>query len=63
VFLITSQTEGLGTTILDAFACRVPVVATKGGGIPEIVKESEPGLLAEIYDTEKLASTNVDPNT
>jgi glycosyltransferase involved in cell wall biosynthesis len=55
VFLITSQTEGLGTTILDAFACRVPVVATKGGGIPELVKESETGLLAEIYDTEQLA--------
>ncbi|HSI91311.1 MAG TPA: glycosyltransferase family 4 protein [Adhaeribacter sp.] len=55
VFLITSQTEGLGTTILDAFACRVPVVATKGGGIPEIVKEGETGLLAEIYDTQQLA--------
>ncbi|MFC5268999.1 glycosyltransferase family 4 protein [Adhaeribacter terreus] len=55
VFLITSQTEGLGTTILDAFACRVPVVATRGGGIPEIVKESETGLLANVYDTKQLA--------
>ncbi|MBK0401374.1 glycosyltransferase family 4 protein [Adhaeribacter sp. BT258] len=55
VFLITSQTEGLGTTILDAFACRVPVVATRGGGIPEIVKEGETGLLANVYDTEQLA--------
>lgn len=55
VFLITSQTEGLGTTILDAFACRVPVVATKGGGIPEIVRNGETGLLADIYGTEQLA--------
>src|SRR5688572_15599308 len=55
IFLITSQTEGLGTTILDAFACHVPVVATKGGVIPEIVKAEETGLLAEIYDAEKLA--------
>lgn len=54
VFLITSQTEGLGTTILDAFACRVPVVATKGGGIPEIVHHEKTGLLAEIYDTNTL---------
>ena len=54
-FLITSKTEGLGTTILDAFACRVPVVATKGGGIPEIVKEGKTGLLAEVADYKQLA--------
>lgn len=54
VFLITSKTEGLGTTILDAFACHVPVVATKGGGIPEIVKDGETGLLAEIHDAKTL---------
>ena len=56
IFLITSKTEGLGTTILDAFACHVPVVATKGGGIPEIVKAEETGLLAGIRDVEKLAA-------
>jgi glycosyltransferase involved in cell wall biosynthesis len=55
VFLITSQTEGLGTTILDAFACRVPVVATRGGGIPETVKEGETGLLANVHDAAHLA--------
>ncbi len=56
IFLITSQTEGLGTTILDAFACKVPVVATKGGGIPEIVKDEETGLLAEIHDAQNLTN-------
>lgn len=55
VFLITSKTEGLGTSILDAFACEVPVVATRAGGIPEIVKHEKTGLLADIKDAEKLA--------
>ncbi len=55
VMLITSETEGLGTTILDAFACRVPVVATEAGGIPEIVKERETGLLAPVKRPDVLA--------
>ncbi len=55
LMLVTSKTEGLGTTILDAFACGVPVVATKAGGIPEIVIHEHTGLLAEIKDSEKLA--------
>ena len=56
VFLITSETEGLGTTILDAFACHVPVVATAGGGIPEIVKQNKTGMLAAVRDAEMLAT-------
>ncbi len=55
VFLITSETEGLGTTILDAFACRVPVVATAAGGIPEIVVHEHTGLLASVKDSVSLA--------
>ncbi len=55
VFLITSSQEGLGTTILDAFCNRVPVVATAGGGIPEIVRHEETGLLAPVQDAEALA--------
>lgn len=55
IFLITSTTEGLGTSILDAMNCEVPVIATKAGGIPEIVKHNETGLLAEIKDHDQLA--------
>lgn len=55
VFLITSKTEGLGTSILDAFACRVPVVATAAGGIPELVEHKETGLLCEVKDSEGIA--------
>lgn len=55
IFLITSKTEGLGTSVLDAFACRVPVVATRAGGIPEMVIHQQTGLLAEIGDATMLA--------
>lgn len=53
-FLITSKTEGLGTTVLDAFACGVPVIATKGGGITETVIDQETGLLADVGDVKGL---------
>lgn len=55
VFLFTSETEGLGTAIIDAFACRVPVVATRAGGIPEIIENGVNGLLAPVRDAETLA--------
>lgn len=50
LFLMTSVTEGLGTSILDAFACRVPVVSTRAGGIPEMVIHGKTGLLSDVKD-------------
>jgi L-malate glycosyltransferase len=55
LFVLTSHTEGLGTSILDAFACKIPVVATNAGGIPEIVIHEKTGLLAPVKDAETLA--------
>ena len=55
VLLFTSKTEGLGTTVLDAFASKVPVVATNGGGIPEMVVHNQTGLMTEVGDANKLA--------
>ena len=54
-FLFTSKMEGLGTSILDAFAARLPVVATEAGGIPEMVIHEETGLLAPVGNSEALA--------
>lgn len=54
VFLITSKTEGLGTSIIDAFACKVPVVATEAGGIPELVIDMETGILCDVQNAEQL---------
>ncbi|UZR95792.1 glycosyltransferase family 4 protein [Chondrinema litorale] len=55
LFLMTSETEGLGTSILDAFASKVPVVATAAGGIPEMVIHKKTGMIAPIKDVETLA--------
>jgi glycosyltransferase involved in cell wall biosynthesis len=55
VFLITSETEGLGSSILNAMECGVAVVATEAGGIPEIVKHEETGLLAPVKQPQLIA--------
>lgn len=54
-FMMTSKTEGLGTSILDAYMSDVPVIATAAGGIPELVEHGKTGLLAPIGDAETLA--------
>ena len=55
LLLFTSKTEGLGTSLLDAFASGVPVVATSAGGIPEIVEHGRTGMLAPPGDAAALA--------
>lgn len=55
LLLFTSRMEGLGTTLLDAQLCGVPIVATRVGGIPEIVSPEKTGLLAERGDDQALA--------
>lgn len=55
LFLMTSKTEGLGTSVLDSFAAGVPVVATRAGGIPEMVIHGRTGLLTEPGDYKSIA--------
>ena len=56
VFVLSSIAEGLGTSILDAMACRKPVVATRVGGIPEIVFDRETGSLVPPRAPDALAA-------
>ncbi|CAN5415151.1 glycosyltransferase [soil metagenome] len=55
VLLYTSKEEGLGSTLLDAMAYGLPIVTTKAGGIPEIVKNDFNGLTAAVGDSQQLA--------
>ncbi len=54
-FVLSSYLEGLGSSILDAMACRLPVVATRTGGIPEVVIHRETGLLVPPRNPSALA--------
>jgi glycosyltransferase involved in cell wall biosynthesis len=45
LFVMSSKEEGLGTTVLDAMALGVPIAATSGGGIPEMLSGGA-GLLS-----------------
>lgn len=55
-FLMTSETEGLGTSLLDAMICKIPIIATRAGGIPEIVIHEKTGLSAEVRDLDELTN-------
>lgn len=54
IFFISSETEGLGTSVIDACASGLPIVATKAGGIPEIIEHQKNGLLATVKDIDTL---------
>ena len=55
VYAMPSHMEGLGTSILDALWCELPVVAARAGGIPEIVHDGHNGFLVEPKNPEALA--------
>lgn len=56
IFVLASKTEGMGTSVLDAQAVGLPVVACRAGGIPEIVSDRESGLLVPVGDPAGLAA-------
>jgi glycosyltransferase involved in cell wall biosynthesis len=55
LFVLASHLEGMGTSILDAMWFRLPVVATRTGGIPDAVEHGVTGLLVPPRDPAALA--------
>ena len=58
-FVMSSETEGLGTSILDAMACEKAVIGTSAGGIPEVVEDGVTGLVLPPQDPHALADAMV----
>jgi glycosyltransferase involved in cell wall biosynthesis len=56
---MSSVTEGLGSTLLDAMAMGLAVVGTRAGGIPEAVAEGETGVLVPPGNADALADAIV----
>jgi glycosyltransferase involved in cell wall biosynthesis len=59
IFVMSSVSEGLGTSLLDAMAAGKPVVATRVGGIPEVVVDGVTGFLVPARDPGAMAAAIV----
>lgn len=60
VFLLSSFTEGISITLLEAMATKIPVVVTNVGGNPEVVVEGITGRLVPLNDVEKMADAVIE---
>jgi glycosyltransferase involved in cell wall biosynthesis len=59
VLALPSKTEGWGLSLMEAMACGKPVVASRAGGIPELVRDGVDGILVDPGDVRWLAEAIV----
>jgi N-acetyl-alpha-D-glucosaminyl L-malate synthase BshA len=55
LLLMPSELESFGLAALEAMACKVPSIATRVGGVPELIDDGETGLLFKVGDVDAMA--------
>jgi N-acetyl-alpha-D-glucosaminyl L-malate synthase BshA len=55
VMLMPSELESFGLAALEAMACEVVPIATRAGGVPEVIEHGVSGFLADVGDVETMA--------
>jgi N-acetyl-alpha-D-glucosaminyl L-malate synthase BshA len=55
LFLLPSEKESFGLTALEALASGVPVIGCRTGGLPEVVRDGETGILRDVGDIDAMA--------
>jgi glycosyltransferase involved in cell wall biosynthesis len=59
LMLLPSQQESFGLAALEAMACKVPVAASRIGGLPEVIEDGRSGILFTLGDTDEAAEKAV----
>ena len=60
LFLLPSEAESFGMAALEAMASEVPVIATRSGGLPEVVTDGESGYLLPVGDVDSMAARAIE---
>jgi N-acetyl-alpha-D-glucosaminyl L-malate synthase BshA len=60
LFVLPTQSESFGLAALEAMACRVPVVGSRAGGLPEVVEDGVSGILEPPGSVEAMGRRSVE---
>jgi N-acetyl-alpha-D-glucosaminyl L-malate synthase BshA len=60
LMLMPSEMESFGLAALEAMACGVPAIATRVGGVPELIEDKQNGFLFEVGDVDGMATSAID---
>ncbi|MHA1902705.1 MAG: N-acetyl-alpha-D-glucosaminyl L-malate synthase BshA [Candidatus Thorarchaeota archaeon] len=60
IFLLNSKLEGMPLVLLEAMSCKLPVVTTPAGGIPELVRPGKDGVVTKGFEQEEYAQAVID---